>query len=68
MSENLEVNQFAERALNNLSTMIKDTSKKPDGTPRDLSEEMAVGVLTAQGNLAIAAALMVVAQSIGRRS
>lgn len=59
---------FAQDAVNSLSSMIHEMAKLPDGTPRDLDSVLAAGVLAAQGNLAIAGALLVVAQAVGRRS
>lgn len=57
---------FAETVLNNASNMLHEVARDRDGNARALDSTVAAGVLTAQTNLAIAAALMVVAQAIGR--
>lgn len=57
---------FAETVINNTSTMIHSLAGQSEDTSRCMDSEMASGVLVAQSNLAIAAALMVVAQAIGR--
>lgn len=57
---------FAEIAINNVSNAIRELASLPDGTARNLDSTVAAGILNAQGNLAIAAALMVVAQAVGR--
>ena len=59
---------FAETTINNAVKMIVDVTTNRDGTPRDLPAEVLTAVLTAQTNLAIAAALMVVAQGTARRA
>lgn len=66
MSNPVDAVPFAETVLNNASSSIYEMAKLPDGTPRNLDSTLASGILNAQGSLAIAAALMVVAQAIGR--
>lgn len=57
---------YAEQAINNTATMIKEVTTDSDGNPRNLPSDVLAGVLSAQSNLAIAAALMVVAQGAAR--
>lgn len=60
--------QFTEQAINEGATMIRQVTNKPDGASRDLSGEVLAGVLAAQTNLAIASALLVVAEAIAKSS
>ena len=66
MAESVDAVPFAETVINNASNMIYEIARTADGSPRDLDSTLAAGVLNAQSNLAVAAALMVVAQAIGR--
>jgi hypothetical protein len=53
--------EYALQAINNSARAITDLAVNPDGTARDLPSDVTVGVLIAQSNLAIAAALMAIA-------
>lgn len=65
-TQNMDAVPFAERVINETATLIHEVTTRADGTPRDLPSDVLVGVLNAQSNLAIAAALMVVAQGVAR--
>ena len=63
MSE-LNAQKYAETVCNNTAGMLREMTAHPDGSARRMSDELACGVLNAQSNLAIAAALMLVAKQI----
>jgi hypothetical protein len=50
--------------INEVNQAINRVSALPDGKPRDLDGPTAVGVLSASSNLAIASALLAVADAI----
>lgn len=60
--------EYAERVCNNAASLLVEATRDLHGDVRDLAPEAAAGVLIAQSNLAIAAALLVVADRIGGRS
>ena len=60
------VEKAAESAYNNLSSMIRETATLPDGTPRNMDPTVLAGVLNAQGRLAIAGAILALAEATGR--
>lgn len=49
--------EYGKIVRTNCADMIWEVSKTPDGTPKSISEQLAVGILTAQSNLAIAASI-----------
>lgn len=60
----MNARQFAEAAVNRAGNVIDQVTRKPDGTPRDMPGEVTAGVLIAQSNLAIAAALLLIAKQM----
>lgn len=56
--------EYAEAAANRAGNVIDQVTLKPDGTPRDMPGEVTAGVLIAQSNLAIAAALLLIAKQM----
>lgn len=60
----MDPQEYAERVANNTASMITEVTQFPDGTPRRMTDTMAAAVLTTQSNLAIAAALILVAHEI----
>lgn len=60
------VEKGAESAYNSLVSMIRETTGLPDGTPRNMDSTVMAGVLNAQGQLAIAGAILALAEAIGR--
>lgn len=60
----MNARQFAEAAVNRAGNVIDQVTRKPDGTPRDMPGEVAAGVMIAQSNMAIAAALILIAKQI----
>lgn len=60
----MNARQFAEAAVNRAGNVIDQVTQTPDGTPREMPGEVAAGVLIAQSNMVIAAALMLVAHEI----
>lgn len=59
---------YMAEVFNNLSGMLRETTKNRDGTPKNLPSDVAAAVLIAQSNLAIASALRLVAQAIEEHS
>lgn len=59
---------YANSALANTASMLQEVTTNPDGTTRGMPSELTAGVLVAQSNLAIAAALMLIAENLGARS
>lgn len=60
----MNARQFAEAAVNRAGNVIDQVTRKPDGTPRDMPGEVAAGVMIAQSNMAIAAALLLIAKQM----
>ena len=58
----MEPHEFALNVLNTAASMINQTVRDEDGESRSLPPELLAGVLVAQSNLAIAAALMLRAE------
>lgn len=50
--------------INNTADALRGIESLPDGRPRDLDGPTAVGALTVRSNLAIAAALLAVADAL----
>jgi hypothetical protein len=50
--------------INTTAENLRGIESLPDGRPRDLSSTTAVGVLTIRSNLAIASALLAIADSL----
>lgn len=60
----MDPQEYAERVANNTASMITEVTRFPDGTPRKMTDTMAAAVLTTQSNLAIAAALILIAKQM----
>lgn len=56
--------EYAEHIANNTVSMIREVTTNPDGSTRGMPAEVTAGVLAAQSNLAIAAALMWLASEL----
>lgn len=59
--------RYAETVLDNLGGMLGEFTRDAEGIPKPLSDEMAAGVVVAQSNMAIAAALMLIAAELKDR-
>jgi len=49
-----QLGEYGRSARNNTASMIEEITRNSDGTPRDLTDRLAAGILVAQSNLAIA--------------
>lgn len=61
---NTETRRYAAEVMNNLNAMLNTATRNENGTAKGMTDAVWVGVMTAQSNMAIAAALLAVAEEI----